>query len=405
MPDAPKRTSARWPAIPDELQGAVPAGRRQPAVLDGADEPARRRRHGRLHRHRRLVAEGGQGSEEGRRRSTSPRSTEAENFTRVPRQDELKLTPGAAYVHYHLEQHDLRHRVARAHAGGGRRAARLRRVVGHLQPARSTSAKYGVIYAGAQKNLGPSGVTLVIIREDLLGARRRRRCRRCSNYSMHAENDSLYNTPPFRHLHPGPGAEVAAVARAAWPAMADVERAQGGEALRRDRPHRLLPRHAREKDSRSRMNVTFRLPTEDLEKQFVKEVDRGRFRRPQGPPLGRRHARLDLQRLPRGGRRRARGVHAGVRSAERVKRAIDGPRASSICPLASCICEPASWTCERASRACPRASWTCQRASCICERASCICERASWTCERASCICEGASCICERASWTCERAS
>ena len=53
--------------IPDELQGAVPAGRRQPAVLDGADEPAAGRRLGRLHRHRRVVAEGGQGSEAGRR--------------------------------------------------------------------------------------------------------------------------------------------------------------------------------------------------------------------------------------------------------------------------------------------------------------------------------------------------
>ena len=54
--------------IPDELQDPVPAGRRQPAVLDGADEPAAGRRLGRLHRDRRVVAEGGQGSEAGRRR-------------------------------------------------------------------------------------------------------------------------------------------------------------------------------------------------------------------------------------------------------------------------------------------------------------------------------------------------
>ena len=49
------------------------------------------------------------------------------------------------------------------------------------------------------------------------------------------------------------------------------------------------------------MNVTFRLASEDLEKKFVKEVHRGRLRRPEGPPLGRRHARVDLQRVPRGG--------------------------------------------------------------------------------------------------------
>ena len=56
-------------------------------------------------------------------------------------------------------------------------------------------AKYGVIYAGAQKNLGPSGVTLVIIREDLL-ARSSKSLHTMLNYAVHAENGSLYNTPP-----------------------------------------------------------------------------------------------------------------------------------------------------------------------------------------------------------------
>ena len=58
-------TSARSPASPT-LQGADAAGRREPPVLDGADEPARRRRDGRLHRHRDVGGQGGQGSEEGR---------------------------------------------------------------------------------------------------------------------------------------------------------------------------------------------------------------------------------------------------------------------------------------------------------------------------------------------------
>ena len=60
---------------------------------------------------------------------------------------------------------------------------------------RSTSPKYGLIYAGAQKNLGPSGVTLVIIREDLL-ARSPKSLPTMLNYAVHAENGSMYNTPP-----------------------------------------------------------------------------------------------------------------------------------------------------------------------------------------------------------------
>ena len=61
-------------------------------------------------------------------------STEAENFARVPQQDELTLDPGAAYVHYHDQQHHLRHRVA-LRARRRRRAARRRHVVRHVQPA------------------------------------------------------------------------------------------------------------------------------------------------------------------------------------------------------------------------------------------------------------------------------
>src|SRR5204862_6083392 len=56
-------------------------------------------------------------------------------------------------------------------------------------------SKYGLVYAGAQKNLGPSGVTLVIVREDLL-ARSSKSLHTMLNYAVHAENGSLYNTPP-----------------------------------------------------------------------------------------------------------------------------------------------------------------------------------------------------------------
>ena len=56
-------------------------------------------------------------------------------------------------------------------------------------------AKYGLIYAGAQKNLGPSGVTLVIIREDLL-SRSSKSLPTMLNYAVHVENGSMYNTPP-----------------------------------------------------------------------------------------------------------------------------------------------------------------------------------------------------------------
>src|SRR5689334_6601715 len=120
-------------------------------------------------------------------------STESENFARIPRQDELKLTPNAAYVHMTTNNTLFGTEWSKEPA------------VGDVPLVADTSSdmfsrpidvsKYGLIYAGAQKNLGPSGVTLVIIREDLL-ARSQKSLHTMLNYSVHAENGSMYNTPP-----------------------------------------------------------------------------------------------------------------------------------------------------------------------------------------------------------------
>jgi len=192
----------------------------------------------------------------------------AEVFTRVPRQDELKLTPGAAYVHM-TSNNTLFGTQWKALPD-----------VGDTPLVSDTSSdmfsrpidvtKHALIYAGAQKNLGPSGVTLVIIREDLLG-RSSETLPTMLNYKTHADNDSLYNTPPtfgvyvlgltMKWLRSLGG--LAAVGkindRKAAKLYAEIDRT----GFYRGTAH---------KDSRSNMNVTFRLPNEELEKQFVKET-------------------------------------------------------------------------------------------------------------------------------------
>ncbi len=131
--------------------------------------------------------------------------------------------------------------------------------------------KFGLIYAGAQKNLGPAGVAVVIIRDDVLQA--------CSaelptmlSYKTHAENDSLYNTPPVFSIYMikltlewlkdqgGIGAaEKWAKARAA--ALYEAIDGSGG-----------YYRCPVAKEVRSHMNVVFRLPTEELEKKLIDEA-------------------------------------------------------------------------------------------------------------------------------------
>jgi phosphoserine aminotransferase len=129
--------------------------------------------------------------------------------------------------------------------------------------------KFGLIYAGAQKNLGPSGVTVVIVRDDLL-ARSADSLPTMLNFKTHAENGSLYNTPPCFGIYILRLVLKWLVGLGGLPAIAKINEAKAKVLYDElDRTEFWKP-HA-DRDSRSLMNVTFRLPSEDLEKQFVKE--------------------------------------------------------------------------------------------------------------------------------------
>src|SRR5436190_23475016 len=120
-------------------------------------------------------------------------STETGNFTRVPKQDELTLDPDAAYVHmtsnntiYGTEWHWL------PDTGN---VPLVSDMSSDIFSGPIDVKKHALIYAGAQKNLAPAGVTLAIIREDLL-QRSPASLHTMLSYAVHAENQSMYNTPP-----------------------------------------------------------------------------------------------------------------------------------------------------------------------------------------------------------------
>jgi phosphoserine aminotransferase len=195
-------------------------------------------------------------------------STESENFGRIPRQDELTLTSGAAYVHFTTNN------TLFGTEWSGEPA------VGDVPLVADTSsdmfsrpidiAKYGLIYAGAQKNLGPSGVTLVIIREDLL-ARSSKSLHTMLNYAVHAENGSMYNTPPCFGIYLMGLVMKWALAQGGLTAIGAANERKA-TALYAEIDRTGFYRGTAQADSRSRMNVTFRLPSEDLENRFVKEA-------------------------------------------------------------------------------------------------------------------------------------
>ncbi|HTM24231.1 MAG TPA: 3-phosphoserine/phosphohydroxythreonine transaminase [Vicinamibacterales bacterium] len=195
-------------------------------------------------------------------------TTEDENFTRVPRQDELKLDPGAAYVHmtsnntiFGTEWHWL------PETGGVPLVSDMSSDI-FSRPV--DVAKHALIYAGAQKNLAPAGVTLVIVREDML-KRSPASLHTMLSYAVHAEHQSLYNTPPVFAIY------IMRLVLAWLLKNGGLEAAEKKNTRKADRLYAEIDRtgyyrgHA-QKDARSRMNVTFRLPSEELEKKFAKDA-------------------------------------------------------------------------------------------------------------------------------------
>ena len=194
-------------------------------------------------------------------------SSEAGSFARVPAQTELTLDPDAAYVHYTTNNTIFGTQVHYVPDVGG--VPLVGDTSSDMFSRPIDVSKYALLYAGAQKNLAPAGLTLVILRDDMV-QRTPSSIPTMLQYGIHVENKSLYNTPPVFAIY---------VMRLvmAWlreqGGLAAVEKVNVRKA---DKLYAEIDRtgfyrgHA-EKGSRSRMNITFRLPTEELEKTFAKE--------------------------------------------------------------------------------------------------------------------------------------
>jgi phosphoserine aminotransferase len=195
-------------------------------------------------------------------------STEGDNFNRVPAQAELTLDPAAAYVHYTTNNTIFGTEFHYVPETGG--VPLVADTSSDMFSGPIDVSKFALIYAGAQKNLAPAGVTLVIIREDML-TRTPSSLPTMLQYPIHAENKSLYNTPPVFTIY---------VMRLvlAWllkqGGLATIEKvnARKADTLYAEIDRTGFYRAHAQPGSRSRMNVTFRLPGEDLEKQFAKEA-------------------------------------------------------------------------------------------------------------------------------------
>jgi len=198
---------------------------------------------------------------------------ENKSYVRVPRQDELSLTNGAAYVHCTSNEtiHGVEYALSAETPFPKTDAPLFCDVSSDILGRRMDPAPFDLLYGGAQKNIGPSGVTIVALKKSLT-ARGRKDIPTIFQYRTAAENQSLYNTPPTFGIYlvrntltwlKGLGGVSAIEARNRAKAKVIYDAIDGSGGFYRGP---VVPA------CRSIMNIVWRLPTEALEETFVKEA-------------------------------------------------------------------------------------------------------------------------------------
>ncbi len=201
-------------------------------------------------------------------------SSKDEQYRRVPKGKEIDFPVDAAYLHLTSNNTIFGTQFHQIPRSGN--VPLICDMSSDIASRRLDFTQFSLIYAGAQKNLGPAGVTIIIIREDLL-ARCPDNLPTMFSYKTHAEKDSLYNTPPVFAVY-----MVKLVLE--W-----IKQQGGLKAIekiniaKKDRIYEMIDSNADffrgtvEPDSRSWMNITMRLPTEELEKKFIAEAKAAGF--------------------------------------------------------------------------------------------------------------------------------
>ncbi len=195
-------------------------------------------------------------------------STGSEKYARIPRQDELKLDPNAAYVH--LTTNNTLFGTEWHYLPDVGNVPLVADTSSHMFSRPIDVSRYGLIYAGAQKNLAPAGLTLVIIRDDLVG-RTPPALATMLQYKVLVENKSLYNTPPVFAIYIM-GLVLKWLTKQGGLAAIEQQNVRKADKLYAEIDRTGFYRGHAQKNSRSRMNVTLRLPSEELEKKFIKEA-------------------------------------------------------------------------------------------------------------------------------------
>ncbi|KAJ7550652.1 hypothetical protein O6H91_07G111100 [Diphasiastrum complanatum] len=194
----------------------------------------------------------------------------AEKYSSIPNQSELNVTVGAKYLH--ICANETIHGVEyKDYPSTGNDTLLVADMSSNFCSKPVDVSKFGLIYAGAQKNIGPAGVTIVIVRKDLIG-KAQPSTPIMMDYKIHSENRSLYNTPPCFAIY------------MCGLVFGDLLSQGGLEAIERKNVEKAellydaidasegFYKCPVEKNVRSLMNVPFTMATPEMEAQFIKEA-------------------------------------------------------------------------------------------------------------------------------------
>ncbi len=197
-------------------------------------------------------------------------STRETGYRRVPAQDEITLSPGADYLYFTANNTIFGTRYPYLPDSG--KVPLAADMSSNILSEPCDVSRFGVIFAGAQKNIGPAGLTLVIVRKDLLG-RARPDTPAVFNWTVMAEKGSMLNTPPTYAIYMA-GLCLEWLARQGGVAGIHRVNLEKARLLYDFLDGSALFRGTAEKESRSLMNVTFRTGDDGLDAEFIREAER-----------------------------------------------------------------------------------------------------------------------------------
>jgi phosphoserine aminotransferase len=192
------------------------------------------------------------------------------NFSYAPTQDQWKLDPEAAYVHYTSNETIGGVEIFWTPETGN--VPLVADMSSHILSRPIDVSKFGLIYAGAQKNIGPAGLTIIIVREDLLGEVLPG-TPAMFDYKIQADNDSMYNTPPTYAVYVAGLVFKLLKTRGG---LAEMEKVNLRKAnlLYDYLDSTDFYRCPTAKENRSRMNIPFTLANEALDDDFLKQAQK-----------------------------------------------------------------------------------------------------------------------------------